>query len=93
MNLQEKLELCSSYYKKWKEKALSSQNLEQGIKAMQRAFFWLEMHSAFLTLELMEHRASSEESLRKLILAKANLAKKLIEYSEDILEEIEWLNK
>jgi hypothetical protein len=41
----------------------------------------------------MEHKASSEESLRKLILAKANLAKKLIEYSEDILEEIEWLNK
>jgi hypothetical protein len=89
MNLQEKLELCSTYYKKWKEKALSSQNLEQSKNAMQKAFFWLEMHSAFLALEAMEQN-KDPENLQKLILAKANLSKKLIEYSEKILEEINW---
>jgi hypothetical protein len=89
MNLQEKLELCSTYYKKWKEKALSSQNLEQSRNAMQKAFFWLEMHSAFLALEAMEQK-SSPENLEKLILARVNLSKKLIEYSEKILEEINW---
>jgi len=89
MNLQEKLELCSTYYKKWKEKALSSQNLEQSKNAMQKAFFWLEMHSAFLALEAMKQK-SSPENLKKIILAKTNLSKKLIEYSEKILEEINW---
>jgi hypothetical protein len=91
MNLQEKLELCSSYYKKWKEKALSSQNLEQIKSAMQKAFFWIELHSAFLILEAMDQKSNNPENLKRIILARANLAKKLVEYSEKILEEIKWL--
>jgi hypothetical protein len=91
MNLQEKLELCSSYYKKWKEKALFSQNLEESKSAMQKAFFWIELHSAFLALEAMEQKSSDSENLKKLILARANLARKLVEYSEKILEEMKWL--
>lgn len=91
MNLQQKIQICSKHYKKWKQKALLSQNLEHAKKAMEKAFFWLELNSAFLGLWAIEKLKGDDVNiLIKLMIAKLNLSKKLVEYTEKILEEIRW---
>ena len=84
-----KLQICSENYKRWKKIALSSGNLEEVKKAMRRAFFWLEMHSAFLALDAAENKKMDKESLFMLLRAKAKICKKLADYAEEILKEFE----
>ncbi len=91
MNLQEQLELCAYYYKKWKKLANSSKSLEEAKKFMKKAFFWLELQSAYLALWSIENLKGKDQKVReKLIIAKANLAKKLADYAEEILREFKF---
>ncbi len=88
MNLKDQLELCNYYYKKWKDLAISSNNLEEVKKFMKKAFFWLELQSAYLSLWAVENlKGNKPEVRRKIIIAKANLAKKLADYAKEILNE------
>jgi hypothetical protein len=85
----EKLQICSENYKKWKNIALSASNLEEARKAANRAFFWLELHSAFLFLELLEKTKKNDNNLQlKVLKAKSIICKKLVEYSEELLREL-----
>jgi len=89
MNLNSRINICSSNYKKWKELALNSKNLEEARKRMKRAFFWIELQSAFLFLDEMEKMSTLNDSLKnKVVLAKANLARKLSEYAKTLLDEL-----
>lgn len=91
MNLQEQLELCTYYYKKWKNLAISSKSLEETKKFMKKAFFWLELQSAYLALWSIENLKGKDPKVKeKLMIAKANLAKKLADYAEDILKDFKF---
>ncbi|MBI2027847.1 MAG: hypothetical protein HYS98_08640, partial [Deltaproteobacteria bacterium] len=71
--------------KKWKQIALSSNDR----KAMARAFFWSELQAAFIMLFSIEQiRGKDPEMKKRLIIAKANLSKRLADYSEAILNEL-----
>jgi hypothetical protein len=89
MNLGEQLSICSEHYQKWKSVALNSFNKVETRKALDRAFFWLELQSAFIALHAVERTGgNNEETRRKLFTAKANLSKKLAEYAKEILSEL-----
>jgi hypothetical protein len=90
MDIKEEISLCSQNYEKWKSLALSAQNKEESKKFLEKAFFWLELQSAFITLFAAEQSKGNDPLFKKKIMfAKARLSKKLAEYAERILNEIE----
>lgn len=89
MSIESQLALCSQHYQKWKNIALANTDINEAKKAMNRAFFWLELRTAFTALHAVEQmKGESKEVKEKLILVKANLSKKLAEYAQEILDEI-----
>ena len=82
------LQLCSENYKKWKEIALTANSVEEAKEAAKKAFFWLELHSAFLALHAIENSKKDKEAEVKLIKARAKLCKKLVEYANEVLNEL-----
>lgn len=85
------MELCAYYYNKWKNLAISSKNFEEAKKFMKKAFFWLEIQLAYLALWSIENLRGKDPKVReKLIIAKANLAKKLADYAEEILKDFKF---
>jgi len=88
MELEEQLMICYHNYKIWKEKALNSFGLESK-KAMEKAFFWLEIHSALFAVGLIELKAKTKEEKKKVIEAKKKICDKLSEYEKILLEEIQ----
>lgn len=88
-NLESQLELCAYHYKKWKQKALEAKDLPEGKKALERAFFWLELHSAFVALHAVEQTKGKDPKVRnKVLIAKTNLTKKLADYANEVLDEL-----
>ena len=87
--LESQLELCAYHYKKWKQAALEAKDLPEGKKALERAFFWLELHSAFVALHAVEQTGGKDPKVRnKLLIAKTTLTKKLTDYANEVLNEI-----
>ncbi len=88
-DLQRQMELCSYHAKKWKNVALSAIGEEQK-KAMDRAFFWMELQSAFTFLWAIEQTQGKDtETKRRLIFAKANLTRKLADYADKVWKELQ----
>lgn len=88
MPLESQLSLCTEHYEKWKSLALSANSLVESKKCLERAFFWLELQTAFITLFTMEKTCNDPKTELKLISAKANLSKRLAEYAKEILNEL-----
>jgi len=89
MMLDNQIALCTYHYEKWKNLALSAADINQSKKFMERALFWIELQTAFVTLFALEQmNADNKEFKKKLIVAKTNLVKKLTEYGNSIMSEI-----
>lgn len=89
MDINEEIYTCYENYQKWKSLALATTNEQESKKFMEKAFFWLELQSAFITLFAAEQIKGKDPVFKKkILLAKANLSKKLAEYAEKILNEI-----
>ena len=89
MSLESQVELCLSNYQKWKNQALVSRNNSESKKYMEKAFFWLELQTAFIVLDAVEKTNGNDKEIKKkLIQAKINLSKKLADYADKILNEI-----
>ena len=89
MKLQHQIDLCSHHYQKWKSLAFSTNDLEESKKCLERAFFWHELQTAFITLFAIEKLNENDPKTElKIISAKANLSKKLAEYAKEILNEL-----
>ena len=84
MTIQSQIALCSEHYQRWKDIALTRGDM----KAMEKAFFWLELQTAFIALHALEQSRNDIKTKRKLIIAKTNLSKKLAEYANETLNEI-----
>jgi hypothetical protein len=55
---------------------------------MERAFFWLEMHSAFFAIGTLEKtKKMSKEDVFKLIQLKSKLIERLSEYAKTLIED------
>jgi hypothetical protein len=81
--------MCSEHYKKWKKLALSAVDQKEANKCLEKAFFWLELQTAFITLSAIEQSKGNDPEVKKqLIVAKTNLSKKLADYAGKILDEI-----
>lgn len=93
MLVENQIATCGEHYKMWKEKALFSNDIYQSKRAIERAFFWLELRSAFIFLNVIEQtKGNDRETKQKLIQAKVNLSKKLSEYAKELLDELERKN-
>ncbi len=80
---------CTEHYQMWKDKALFTNDIYFAKKALERAFFWMELRSAFMFLYMVEQtKGNDSETKQKLIKAKLNLSKKLTEYLKERLQEI-----
>jgi len=85
MELNSQLAMCNEYYSKWKDIALRTSDK----KALERAFFWLELQAAFSFLWALEQSKDKNKELKKkIILAKSKLSEKLAKYADEILNEI-----
>ncbi len=87
MPIQNQIALCSEHYGRWKNAALNTDGI-QAKRAMERAFFWLELQTAFIALHALEQSRNDAKTKRKLIIAKTNLSKKLAEYANETLKEL-----
>ncbi len=77
---------CTEHYQMWKDKALFTNDIYSAKKALERAFFWMELRSAFIFLHTIEQtNGSNQETKQKLIKAKINLSRKLTSYANDLL--------
>ncbi|MDI6798643.1 MAG: hypothetical protein QMD12_01435 [Candidatus Aenigmarchaeota archaeon] len=89
--MENQIELCSYYYQKWKNSALSATAIEEARKCFEKAFFWLELLTVYIALWSIERTKGNEPEIRqKIITAKLNLSKKLTEYAKRILSEIQF---
>jgi len=89
MDIRNEISLCSQNYQKWKNLALSSRSPEEGKRFLEKACFWLELHSAFITLFAAEQSKGKDPVFKnKIMVAKASLLKKLSEYAEKTLNEM-----
>jgi len=88
MSFQYQINLCSQNYQKWKNLALSADSMQESNKCMERAFFWLELQTAFITLWSIEKAEGNKPDVKdKIFTAKANLTKKLADYVDQTLRE------
>jgi len=89
MSIETQIATCSEHYQMWKDKALFTNDIYEVRKAVERAFFWVELRSAFLFLLAVEKTKGNDSEVKnKLIQAKINLSKKLSEYAREMLNEI-----
>ena len=90
MSLEEQIGMCSQHYQKWKELALTAKDQMETRKYTDRAFFWLELQTAFITLWSIEQAKGKDPEVKKRILdAKKNLTNKLAQYIDQTLKELE----
>jgi len=89
MNLQHQINTCSFHYQKWKDLALATVDPKEANRCMKKAFFWLELQSAFITLFAIEQTKGNDPKVKKqFITAKTNLSKRLADYANEILNEL-----
>ena len=89
MPIETQIDTCNEHYQMWKDKALFTNDIHEAKKAVERAFFWMELRSAFLFLLSVEKTKGNDSEVKnKLIQAKVNLSKKLSEYARELLNEI-----
>jgi len=89
MNLQDQVTTCSTHYQKWKNLALSTFDPKEARKCMEKAFFWIELQAAFVSLFAIEQAKGKDVKIKKqLRTAKANLSKKLADYASQVLDEL-----
>lgn len=89
MTFEDQLEICSFHYNKWKNAALAANNKEEVTKSLERAFFWLELQTAFIALNSVEKYEGKDPKVKnKLLVAKTNLSKKLAEYANQVMDDI-----
>lgn len=89
MDIRDQIAICSENYKRWKEKAIASGSK----KAFEKAFFWLEVQTAFILMHAIEATVPKDrQTIAKLIKAKINLSKRLAEYAEETLRELNFQN-
>lgn len=61
----------------------------ESLKAMERAFFWLEMHSAFFAIGTLEKtRKMNKDDVLKLIQLKSKLIERLAEYAKTLIDDL-----
>jgi len=88
-SISRQLDLCSNQYRRWKLLALDARELPEVKKCLGKALFWMELQSAFLALWSVEQVRGREPGVRdKLIVARANLSKRLADYAKQTLDEI-----
>lgn len=86
MPIETQIATCTEHYQMWKDKALFTNDIYQAKKAVQRAFFWMELRSAFLFLLAIEKAKGNDIEIKsKLITAKLNLSRKLTEYMKEMI--------
>jgi len=89
MTLESQISVCSQHYQKWKNMALAAKNMQEAQKFLDKAFFWLELQTAFITLFAAEQANGENPTVKqKIISAKANLTKKLANYCDQTLKEL-----
>ena len=89
MSIETQIATCSEHYQMWKDRALFTNDIYEAKKAVERAFFWMELRSAFLFLLTVEKTKGNDSEVKsKLIRAKINLSKKLTEHLREMINEI-----
>jgi len=89
MTLQNQITTCSFHYQKWKNLALATVDPKEANRCMKKAFFWIELQSAFIALFAIEQtKGNDPNTKRQLITAKTNLSKRLADYASEILNEL-----
>jgi hypothetical protein len=89
MSIETQLNLCGKQYGQWKALALKAKDVAEVKKCLGKALFWMELQSAFMALWSMEQiHGKNPQFGNKLIIARANLSKRLADYAKETLEDI-----
>ena len=89
MSFEDQLGICSFHYNKWKNAALAASNTTEMKRNLEKAFFWLELQTAFIALDAVEKYQGTDPKVKnKLLIAKTNLSKKLANYANSVMDEM-----
>lgn len=87
MSLETQIGTCNERYSAWKNKAMFTNDIREAKKAVERAFFWMELRSALLFLMSVENSGKDNAaSKEKILRAKMNLSRKLSEHTKELLK-------
>ena len=87
--IQEQLSTCSKQYRRWKDLALKAKTMQELKICLKKAMFWMELQTAFMALWSVEQtRGDDPEVKQNLITAKSNLSRRLADYAQEVLDEI-----
>lgn len=91
MSINNQISTCSEQYTKWKEMAMKAETVSEVKEFLGKALFWLELQTAFVTLWNVEKtHGNNPAAKRGIISAKTTLSRKLADYAQKTLDEINW---
>jgi len=91
MTIQNQVARCAEQYGQWKKLAMDADTMPEMKECLGKALFWMELQTAFMTLWNIEKtRGNEPEVKQQLIVAKTNLSRKLADYAQKTLDEINW---
>ncbi len=89
MSIENQIKTCTEGFERWKERAFFCNDLYEARQALDRAFFWMELRSAFMFLHTVEQMGGNTKDTReKIMKAKINLSRKLSEHVKDLINGI-----
>ncbi len=92
MSIRNQVSTCSEQYSKWKKLAMDADTVSGVKECLNKALFWMELQTAFVTLWSIEKtNVNNSAAKMELIKAKTNLSKKLADYAQKTLEELNWM--
>lgn len=92
MSIRNQVSTCSEQYSKWKKLAMDADTVSGVKECLNKALFWMELQTAFVTLWSIEKtNVNNSAAKTALIKAKTNLSKKLADYAQKTLEELNWM--
>lgn len=89
MTIETQIATSGEHFQMWKDKALFTNDIYEAKKALERAFFWMELRSAFIFLHTIEKTSGNDrETKDKILKAKINMSRKLSAYAKTLLDEV-----
>ncbi len=91
MTIETQIATCSEQYKRWKQLTLQAKSVAEIQQCLEKALFWMELQTAFMALWNIETARGDDPAVKEqLIVAKTNLSRKLADYAQKTLDEIDW---
>lgn len=89
VDLQKQISMCARHHAKWRRAAAFTRDAGQRKRYLERALFWLDTQTELVALWSADRKnPENPQIMDKVISDKANLSRKLAEYTKGMLDDM-----